>query len=103
MKTIRNSVFIGASLLGGCASVETRFDSLRVACVKDACYRERSALHAQRLWIALIALTKPTFRGVSWGGFLGVLFQILSIPLKKERQVRLIQKIKKINFFKPHF
>lgn len=36
MKTIRNSVFIGASLLGGCASVETRFDSLRVACVKDA-------------------------------------------------------------------
>lgn len=35
MKTIRNSVFIGASLLGGCASVETRFDSLRVACVKD--------------------------------------------------------------------
>ncbi|GAA8700921.1 hypothetical protein HpBT345_11670 [Helicobacter pylori] len=37
MKTIRNSVFIGASLLGGCASVETRFDSLRVACVKDAC------------------------------------------------------------------
>ncbi|GAA7105380.1 hypothetical protein HpCK6_04860 [Helicobacter pylori] len=37
MKTIRNSVFIGASLLGGCASVETRFDALRVACVKDAC------------------------------------------------------------------
>ncbi|BDA03323.1 hypothetical protein OHP003_05980 [Helicobacter pylori] len=36
MKTIRNSVFIGVSLLGGCASVETRFDSLRVACVKDA-------------------------------------------------------------------
>ncbi len=35
MKTIRNSAFIGASLLGGCASVETRFDSLRVACVKD--------------------------------------------------------------------
>ncbi|KAA6505288.1 urease-enhancing factor [Helicobacter pylori] len=27
MKTIRNSVFIGASLLGGCASVETRFDA----------------------------------------------------------------------------
>ncbi|PDW64203.1 urease-enhancing factor, partial [Helicobacter pylori] len=23
------------SLLGGCASVETRFDALRVACVKD--------------------------------------------------------------------
>ncbi|MFB1280105.1 urease-enhancing factor [Helicobacter pylori] len=37
MKTIRNSVFIGASLLGGCASVDTRFDALRVACVKDAC------------------------------------------------------------------
>ncbi len=36
MKTIRNSVFIGASLLGGCTSVETRFDALRVACVKDA-------------------------------------------------------------------
>lgn len=37
MKTIRNSVFIGASLLGGCASVETHFDALHVACVKDAC------------------------------------------------------------------
>ncbi|GAA8348648.1 hypothetical protein HpNP15_09150 [Helicobacter pylori] len=36
MKTIRNSVFIGVSLLGGCASVETYFDALRVACVKDA-------------------------------------------------------------------
>ncbi|GAA9204213.1 hypothetical protein HpHA199_06770 [Helicobacter pylori] len=48
MKTIRNSVFIGASLLGGCASVETYFDALRVACVKDACYRERSTLHSQR-------------------------------------------------------
>ncbi|UOR78626.1 urease-enhancing factor [Helicobacter pylori] len=35
MKTIRNSVFIGASLLGGCASVETYFDALRVACVKN--------------------------------------------------------------------
>ncbi|GAA8448980.1 hypothetical protein KKKH12_13550 [Helicobacter pylori] len=33
MKTIRNSVFIGASLFGGCASVETRFDALHVACV----------------------------------------------------------------------
>ncbi|WRC66399.1 urease-enhancing factor [Helicobacter pylori] len=43
MKTIRNSVFIGASLLGGCTSVETYFDALRVASVKDtigkeACY-----------------------------------------------------------------
>ncbi|QQX46825.1 urease-enhancing factor [Helicobacter pylori] len=37
MKTLRNSVFIGVSLFGGCASVETHFDSLRVACVKDAC------------------------------------------------------------------
>ncbi len=63
MKTIRNSVFIGASLLGGCTSVENYFDALRVASTKDACYRERSTLHAQRLWIALIALTKPTFRG----------------------------------------
>ncbi|GAA7978204.1 hypothetical protein BTM366_12630 [Helicobacter pylori] len=48
MKTIRNSVFIGTSLLGGCARVETYFDALRVACVKDACYRERSTLHSQR-------------------------------------------------------
>ncbi len=48
MKTIRNSVFIGASLLGGCTCVETRFDSLRVACVKNA-IRERNALHAKRL------------------------------------------------------
>ncbi|GAA9225350.1 hypothetical protein Taiwan904_06490 [Helicobacter pylori] len=47
MKTIRNSVFIGVSLLGGCASVETYFDALRVACVKTLVYRE--ALHAQRL------------------------------------------------------
>lgn len=37
MKTIRNSVFIGSSLLGSCASVETYFDALRVARVKDAC------------------------------------------------------------------
>ncbi|GAA8090322.1 hypothetical protein Neuguinea78_12550 [Helicobacter pylori] len=36
MKTIRNSVFIGASLLGGCASVETYFDALHVAYIKDA-------------------------------------------------------------------
>ncbi|MCQ2791323.1 urease-enhancing factor [Helicobacter pylori] len=36
MKTIRNSMFIGASLLGGCTSVETRFDALRVAYIKDA-------------------------------------------------------------------
>ncbi|WRA13891.1 urease-enhancing factor [Helicobacter pylori] len=27
MKTIRNSVFIEASLLGGCASVENYFDA----------------------------------------------------------------------------
>ncbi len=36
MKTIRNSVFIGESLLGGCASVGTYFDALRVAYIKDA-------------------------------------------------------------------
>nr|WP_187851381.1 urease-enhancing factor [Helicobacter pylori] len=37
MKTIRNSVFIGASLLGGCASV------------KDATIEKEMRLHAQRL------------------------------------------------------
>ncbi|GAA7147420.1 hypothetical protein ID0397_14030 [Helicobacter pylori] len=42
MKTIRNSVFIGASLLGGCTSVETYFDALRVACVKDAATEKES-------------------------------------------------------------
>ncbi len=36
MKTIRNSVSIGASLLGGCTSVETYFDALCVACIKYA-------------------------------------------------------------------
>ncbi|MGL2728554.1 urease-enhancing factor [Helicobacter pylori] len=36
MKTIRNSVVVGVSLLGGCTSVETYFDALRVACVKNA-------------------------------------------------------------------
>ncbi|WP_033619061.1 hypothetical protein [Helicobacter pylori] len=36
MKTIRNGVVVGVSLFGGCASVETRFDALRVACIKDA-------------------------------------------------------------------
>lgn len=41
MKTIRNSVFIGVSLLGGCASVETYFDALHVACVKDACLQRK--------------------------------------------------------------
>ncbi|MFP6282532.1 urease-enhancing factor [Helicobacter pylori] len=35
MKTIRNGVVVGVSLLGGCTSVETYFDALRVACVKD--------------------------------------------------------------------
>ncbi len=44
MKTIRNSMFIGASLLGGCASVGTYFDALRVACVKDAVI-EKEAHH----------------------------------------------------------
>ncbi|WP_121054483.1 urease-enhancing factor [Helicobacter pylori] len=47
MKTIRNSVFIGASLLGGCASVGTRFDALRVACVKDAVI-EKEARHTPK-------------------------------------------------------
>ncbi len=42
MKTIRNSVFIGASLLGGCTSVETYFDALRVACVKDIVIEEET-------------------------------------------------------------
>ncbi|MGN8541299.1 urease-enhancing factor [Helicobacter pylori] len=48
MKTIRNSVFIGASLLGGCASVETYFDALHVACVKDACLYEEEALYTPK-------------------------------------------------------
>ncbi len=48
MKTIRNSVFIGASLLGGCASVETRFDSLRVACVKDVVIIEKEVHHTPK-------------------------------------------------------
>ncbi|WRG17358.1 urease-enhancing factor [Helicobacter pylori] len=42
MKTIRNSVFIGSSLLGGCTSVETYFDALRVARVKDAVIEKES-------------------------------------------------------------
>ncbi len=42
MKTIINSVFIGVSLLGGCASVETYFDALRVASVKDAATEKES-------------------------------------------------------------
>ncbi len=42
MKTIRNSVFIGASLLGGCTSVETYFDALRVVCVKNAVIEEEA-------------------------------------------------------------
>ncbi|GAA7672431.1 hypothetical protein HpBT352_11240 [Helicobacter pylori] len=63
MKTIRNSVFIGASLLGGCTSVETYFDALHVACVKDACLWRKKRATLPKTWIALIALTKPTFRG----------------------------------------
>ncbi|MFP6031819.1 urease-enhancing factor [Helicobacter pylori] len=47
MKTIRNSMFIGSSLLGGCASVETRFDALRVACIKDAVI-EKEARHTPK-------------------------------------------------------
>ncbi len=49
MKTIRNSVFIGVSLLGGCASVETYFDALRLLALKTLVYREGSVLHSQRL------------------------------------------------------
>ncbi|BAW41143.1 urease-enhancing factor [Helicobacter pylori] len=66
MKTIRNSVFIGASLLGGCTSVENYFDALRVARVKDAII-EKGAHYTPKALIALIALTKPIFRGFSWG------------------------------------
>ncbi|ANH46987.1 hypothetical protein [Helicobacter pylori] len=42
MKTIRNGVSIGASLFGGCASVETYFDALRVASIKDAAIEKES-------------------------------------------------------------
>lgn len=63
MKTIRNSMFIGVSLLGGCASVETYFDTLRFACIKDA-FIEKEAHHTPKDFdIALTTLTKPTFRG----------------------------------------
>lgn len=48
IKTIRNSVSIGASLLGGCASVETHFDALRVACVKDALFVEKEVHHTPK-------------------------------------------------------
>ncbi len=48
MKTIRNSVFIGASLLGGCTSVETYFDALRIACVKDALFIEKETLYTPK-------------------------------------------------------
>ncbi|RVZ53043.1 urease-enhancing factor [Helicobacter pylori] len=47
MKTIRNSMFIGASLLGGCTSVGTYFDALRVACIKDAVI-EKEARHTPK-------------------------------------------------------
>ncbi|GAA8371521.1 urease-enhancing factor [Helicobacter pylori] len=42
MKTIRNGVVVGVSLLGGCASVETRFDALRVACIKNAVIKKEA-------------------------------------------------------------
>ncbi|GAA9082083.1 hypothetical protein HpHA148_08790 [Helicobacter pylori] len=67
MKTIRNSVSIGASLLGGCTSVETYFDALHVACVKDACLWRKKCTTRPKTLIALTTLTKPTFRGFSWG------------------------------------
>lgn len=47
MKTIRNGVVVGMSLFGGCASVETRFDALRVACMKDAVI-EKEARHTPK-------------------------------------------------------
>ncbi|EJB44888.1 urease-enhancing factor [Helicobacter pylori] len=47
MKTIRNGVVVGVSLLGGCASVETYFDALRVACIKDAVI-EKEARHTPK-------------------------------------------------------
>ncbi|MFP6194074.1 urease-enhancing factor [Helicobacter pylori] len=42
MKTIRNSVVVGMSLFGGCASVGTYFDALRVAYIKDAVIEKES-------------------------------------------------------------
>ncbi len=65
MKTIRNSVFIGASLLGGCTSVETRFDALRVACVKDACLWRKKHATRPKILVALTTLTKPAL-GFRW-------------------------------------
>ncbi|OOC28934.1 urease-enhancing factor [Helicobacter pylori] len=50
MKTIRNGVVVGVSLLGGCASVETRFDALRVACIKDAFIEKELCYTPQGLW-----------------------------------------------------
>ncbi|WQY46087.1 urease-enhancing factor [Helicobacter pylori] len=47
MKTIRNGVVVGVSLLGGCTSVETYFDALRVACVKNAVI-EKEALYTPK-------------------------------------------------------
>ncbi len=47
MKTIRNGVVVGVSLLGGCASVGTYFDALRVACIKDAVI-EKEALYTPK-------------------------------------------------------
>ncbi|EJB95945.1 urease-enhancing factor Lpp domain protein [Helicobacter pylori Hp H-34] len=63
MKTIRNGVVVGVSLLGGCASVETRFDALCVACIKDAfiekelCYTPKDS--RLRTLETLILLIKP--------------------------------------------
>ncbi|WP_324715026.1 urease-enhancing factor [Helicobacter pylori] len=48
MKTIRNSVFIGVSLLGDCASVETYFDALHVACVKRRLFIEKEARYTPK-------------------------------------------------------
>lgn len=50
MKTIRNSVFIGSSLLGGCASVKLILMLCVSLALKTLVYRGRSTSHAQRLW-----------------------------------------------------
>ncbi|WQY57653.1 hypothetical protein KVK92_03930 [Helicobacter pylori] len=75
MKTIRNSVFIGASLLGGCASVETYFDALRVACVKNAviekevCYTPKDFGSPYFLAIKLILGFRDFFLKKCFGSF----------------------------------
>ncbi|WRA45907.1 hypothetical protein KVJ89_04065 [Helicobacter pylori] len=59
MKTIRKIACLLERLyFGGCASVGTHFDALRVACVKDAClYRKKHSTRPKTL-IALILAIK---------------------------------------------